>query len=282
MPLLTKNQVAIRIAMIIAAAELLIMWLLSDFPHMSLATVALLDGALLIVFSTPPIYFWVIRPFVRARDEALARVNLLASTDPLTQLANRRRMSDLLERAMRGALQHNVRGALLLVDLDGFKLVNDAYGHHVGDLALVEIARRLRSVMRAEDALGRLGGDEFIVLVNRLDENEQATRDKSLRIARKILAAVEAPMDLSGRRAQVGASIGIRLLGFEPLDPDTGIREADLAMYRAKQAGGSRIAFYDRRLTTPAPAVASAAETGPRGSDSRGLREAPPPTTSVH
>jgi diguanylate cyclase (GGDEF)-like protein len=154
-------------------------------------------------------------------------------------------MWELLDQAMRGSLQNNVHGALLLVDLDGFKLVNDACGHHTGDLALAEIARRLRGVTRAEDAVGRLGGDEFIVLVNRLDEDERATRDKAMRIAQKILAAVKTPMALNGRTVLVGASIGIRLLGFEPLDPETGLRDADFAMYRAKQAGKGRIVFFE-------------------------------------
>jgi two-component system cell cycle response regulator len=276
-PLLTKNQVAVRIAAIIAAAELVIMWALSGIPLGSYWALAAIDGTLLVVVSTPPIYFWVIRPFVRARDEALARVNLLAFTDPLTQLANRRRMSELLEKAMQGAFQNNVHGALLLIDLDGFKLINDAYGHQVGDLALAEVARRLRAVMRAEDALGRLGGDEFVVLVNRLDAHEGATRHKAFRIARKILAALNAPMDLNGRTAHVGASIGIRLLGFEPLDPDTGIREADFAMYQAKQAGGGRAAFFERR-----PLTAAERRLGAAGIDTGSPDPADAPRSRVH
>jgi diguanylate cyclase (GGDEF)-like protein len=254
---LTTTQVGVRIAVIIASAELLIMLMFPPFPQTVSAAVALLDSTLLVVCSALPIYYWVIRPFVAARDEALARVSHLASTDPLTQLANRREVCEQLKRATCGGAKHTVYGALLLVDLDGFKLINDAYGHDVGDAVLIEIAQRLRSVTRSEDVAGRLGGDEFVVLVNRLDADERVTRDKAVRIAEKLAKSVNDPLDFRGKTLHIGASIGIRLLGFEELDADRAIREADLAMYDAKQAGRGHVVLFERQCPATVSEIVS-------------------------
>lgn len=246
MPLLTTNEVAIRITAIIALAEFLIMLMFPVLPQRDSVTLAALDVALLVVFTTPPIYYWVVTPFVQARDEALAQVNRLASIDSLTQLANRRQMSERLEPVARGGATQTVHGALLLVDLDGFKLVNDVHGHDLGDAVLVAIAQRLQSITRSEDVAGRLGGDEFIVLVNRLDADERIAHDKAIRVAQKLIEVVNQPVEVNGKTIHVGASVGIRLLGFDALDAATAIREADIAMYRAKQDGKGRIEFFER------------------------------------
>ncbi len=106
----------------------------------SIYSLAVLDLILLALLSTPPIYIWVINPFVVARDEALAQINRLAHTDPLTQLPNRRLLLTHLEMIIAGTIRHEVRGAVLLMDLDGFKVINDVHGHDAGDEVLVEIS----------------------------------------------------------------------------------------------------------------------------------------------
>lgn len=247
MKLLTTKQVTVRIAIIISVAELLIMLVLGTIPHeASTYTEAVLDAALLVVLSTPAIYMWVIKPFVIARDEALAQISHLAHVDPLTRLANRRLLLKHVEKAVAGGVRHKDYGAVLLIDLDGFKPINDRHGHEAGDAVLVEIAERLRSIVRSEDVVGRLGGDEFVVLIHRLGADERVAREKALRIAEKLVNSVDVPFDFNGKTLHVGASIGIRLLGFEELDTETAIKEADIAMYRAKQAGGGCAAFFEK------------------------------------
>lgn len=247
MKLLTTKQVILRIAAIISLAEFLIMLVLRAIPHeASTYSEAVLDVVSLVVLSTPSIYIWVIKPFVNARDEALAQISHLANVDPLTQLANRRFLSKHLGKAIAGIVRHKIYGALLLLDLDGFKSINDAHGHDAGDAVLVEIAKRLQSITRSEDVVARLGGDEFVVLINHLDVDERIARDKMSRIARKLINLVNQPFDLNGKTLHVGASIGIRLLGFEELDTETAISEADIAMYRAKQAGRGCAVFFEK------------------------------------
>lgn len=247
MKLLTTKQVVLRIAIIIGSAELLIMQVLRAFPHKTgTYSAAVLDTALLAALSTPAIYIWVIKPFVDARDQTLAQINQLASVDPLTQLANRRLLSTHLEKAIAGIVRHRIFGALLLLDLDRFKPINDAHGHNAGDAVLVEIAKRLQSITRSEDVVARLGGDEFLVLISHLDIDERLARDRASLTARKLINLVNEPIDFHGETLHVGASIGIRLLGFEELDTDTVISEADIAMYRAKQAGRGRVVFFEK------------------------------------
>jgi diguanylate cyclase (GGDEF)-like protein len=245
--LLSTRQVLVRIAAIVVSVELLIMLALVVAPHTDHPYwEAVLDVASLALFSTPLMYLWVIRPFVTARDEALAQINRLAHIDPLTKLANRRLLSKHLERDIAGSDRHRSYAGLLLIDLDGFKLVNDTHGHEVGDAVLVETARRLQSITRDEDVVGRLGGDEFVVLVNRLADDEQAARAKALQISKKLIELINEPVEFDGGTLHVGASVGIRLLGFGRIDTGTAMREADVALYRAKQTGrGCAVVFED-------------------------------------
>ena len=132
------------------------------------------------------------------------------------------------------------------MDLDGFKVVNDTYGHDAGDEVLVEIAKRLRSNTRSEDVADRLGSDEFFILIQHLDADEQIAHNTALKVAEKLIDVVNKPIDFNGTMLNVSASIGIRLLGFEELDAKTVMREADIAMYRAKQAGRGCAVFFEK------------------------------------
>ena len=235
---LSTRQVVIRIAIIIASVESLIMLALGSIPHeASTLSEAVIDTGVLIIFSIPPIFLWVIRPFVTARDQALAQISHLAHVDPLTQLANRRLMLTHLEKALAAISRHKMYGALLLLDLDEFKPVNDAHGHNAGDALLVEIARRMLSLTRSEDVVARLGGDEFLVLITNLDLDTQRASDKASVVARNLIDLVSNPFDYHGATLRVTASIGIRLLGIDDVDAETAINQADRAMYQAKQAG---------------------------------------------
>lgn len=208
----------------------------------STATIDLIALALL---STPLIYVMVIKPFVIARDNALQHISHLAHTDPLTQLPNRRLISMHLEKCLAGAVRHNVRGAILLLDLDGFKAINDLHGHDAGDRVLIEVASRLKLHTRTEDVIGRIGGDEFIILIQHLNTDDQIARNTVYMVAKKIVDSINEPIDFDGRALSVSASIGIRLLKPEEMDTTSIFRDADAAMYHAKQAGKSRAVFFE-------------------------------------
>jgi len=195
------------------------------------------DILLLAILSTPLIFLLVITPFVKARDEALEQLSYLANTDPLTKLLNRRSIDIQLNKFIANAVRHKFYGAVLLLDLDDFKNINDVYGHDAGDKALVEIADRLRSRVRLDEVVGRLGGDEFILLINNLDADEHAARNAALRVAEQLVALLGAPINLDDTKLSIGVSIGLRIFGFDAHEAESAIKDADLAMYRAKESG---------------------------------------------
>ena len=156
--------------------------------------------------------------------------------DHLTGLPNRVLLADRLEQAgLRAARWPGHRFAILLLDLDGFKAVNDSLGHAAGDQLLVEVAHRLTGLLRESDTVARLGGDEFVVLLDGLTEPgwHRVVHDK-------ITEAVTAPFDIDGNRVEVGLSIGVAVSGGTSSDPDHLLREADAAMYQAKSTGRRR------------------------------------------
>lgn len=226
---LTTKQVVARIACIIAAVELLIMLALGIMPiNLDSYTEALLDTALLSILSTPFIYLWVINPFVSDR-------NKLAFNDPLTMLPNRRMIYQLLEQFIANYNRHKLQGALMLMDLDDFKSINDTYGHDAGDAVLIEVANRLKSITRPEDVVGRLGGDEFIIMIPQLDTKGPSIHDSVSKITIKLQDAIKEPIDYKNKKLRIGSSIGICLSETEGLSAKSAIHKADVAMYKAKK-----------------------------------------------
>lgn len=239
------KTIILRITLVIALAELIIMLLLGGISHdLNSPAEATLDAVMLVMLSTPVIYIWVIRPYVIARDEAVAKVTHMAFHDPLTQLANRRLLSEYLDKIISRLGRHKAYGALLLIDLDDFKPINDNSGHDTGDAILVEIAIRLQASVRGDDIAGRLGGDEFVILLNQLDTDKQLAEDMALQIARRVQDAIQQPVELS-KIFQLSASIGVRMLGDETAAINSIIKEADVAMYRAKKAGKGRVIVFE-------------------------------------
>lgn len=167
--------------------------------------------------------------------------------DALTDLPNRVLFADRLEVALSRMGRHGGRVAVLFLDLDGFKRVNDELGHEAGDVLLREVATRLKEAMRPHDTVARLGGDEFVLLLDRVVSEEQAAR-----VARRIIEMVGAPYVISGRTARVGGSVGIALSRTES-NPDGLLREADLAMYRAKRGGTDQYSFHGPPAARTAP-----------------------------
>ena len=171
----------------------------------------------------------------RAVDEHIAhaeRVEYLAYHDGLTTLPNRRLFSELLSQSISQAVRHGRQLAVLFLDLDHFKHINDTLGHEAGDQLLQEVATRLKACLRGSDTVARLGGDEFVVLLPELDDEKYVAT-----VAQKILAAVARPFVLGGEECRVTASIGISTYPQDGVDERTLIKNADSAMYQAKKAG---------------------------------------------
>lgn len=181
---------------------------------------------------------------VRIRQAHAERVEYLAYHDGLTGLANRSLFSKLLTQALAEAMRYGRQIAVIYLDLDRFKPINDTLGHDAGDQLLQEIARRLLSCVRASDTVARLGGDEFVVLVPQLQGEEEVAR-----VAGKILGEVGQPMMLMNREVCVTASIGIALSPRDGQDEETLKRNADAAMYQAKAQGKNNFQFYTDSLS---------------------------------
>lgn len=238
----TAKRVLIQIAIVITLVELFTMLALEVIPHrLGALAEAAIDSVALVVISTPFIYAWVIKPFIAARDEA----NHLARRDPLTLVSNRLYLTEHLEGCLAACARRGSFAALLYIDLDGFKRVNDVYGHAAGDALLIEVANRMRSIVRRTDMIFRLGGDEFIVLVCPLDGNGKILIETSRKVADKFRTLLREPFIVGGQELQIDSSIGIRLVDGGATDPLMIIREADVAMYQAKLGGGGRIVIFN-------------------------------------
>ncbi|MCW5597413.1 MAG: diguanylate cyclase [Rhodocyclaceae bacterium] len=188
---------------------------------------------------------------ITERVEAAELFRHLAHHDTLTGLPNRRLLGDRAEQALALAKRSGHLVALLLLDLDNFKIINDTDGHSAGDAVLVAIAQRLRGLVREIDTVSRLGGDEFVILLQEMAHPRDATR-----VAEKVIATIREPVEAGGRRYKLGVSIGIAHAPDHAPTMEVLMQKADIAMYRAKQAGGATYRFADsveQSAVTPAP-----------------------------
>ena len=177
---------------------------------------------------------------LRAQDRRrLDDLSRRAFHDPLTELPNRTLFRDRLEHALARTRRGRASVGVLLVDLDGFKEINDNFGHEAGDQVLVAVAQRLRASLRPADTVARLGGDEFTVLLEDITNVEEATR-----VAERIESSLRTPFMVEGHETRVGTSIGIAINAAGQEDPSTLLRNADAAMYQAKRMGKGRHAIY--------------------------------------
>jgi diguanylate cyclase (GGDEF)-like protein/PAS domain S-box-containing protein len=181
---------------------------------------------------------------VSAAKAAQQEIRNLAFYDPLTTLPNRRLLEERLGQALAASSLTHHNQALLFVDLDDFKTLNDTLGHQTGDLLLLEVAGRLSACVRESDTVARLGGDEFVVMLEELSEILEDAAAQAEAIGKKILAAVEQPYRLDDHQCRSSASIGITVFGGQQKTAGEVLRHADIAMYQAKAAGRNTIRFF--------------------------------------
>jgi diguanylate cyclase (GGDEF)-like protein len=211
----------------------------------SRAAVLALVASAALVFAA--LWRWLNRHLARSEAElhaTQAEVTRLALYDTLTGLANRRYLKMQLDGATaRAQRDRGAAFAVLMLDLDSFKPVNDRYGHPTGDQVLVEVARRLAQRVRKDEMVARLGGDEFVVVIEQLDD-----ADTPLRAAQRLIAAISEPITAGDTVAQVGASVGIAVYPADGDDGDTLMRRADVALYRAKAAGRGQCRYFQESM----------------------------------
>jgi diguanylate cyclase (GGDEF)-like protein len=209
---------------------------------------------------------------IQERQRAEAVIEQLAFYDPLTDLPNRRLLMDRLHLASLACCRTMHRGAILFIDLDQFKTLNDTQGHHLGDLLLQQVAHRLSTCVRACDTVARLGGDEFVVMIQELSEDPTVANSQAKKIGTKVLDALNEPYLLAGYEHRCTGSIGITLFGKDRESVEDLLKRADLAQYRAKKAGGSIIQFFDPEMQHTVTARAALEADLRRGLQERQFR----------
>ncbi len=179
----------------------------------------------------------------RVREETEKRLYQLANFDPLTGLANRHMFKEELKRSLRLSQEENTRMALLFLDLDNFKIINDTLGHAMGDKLLIAASSRLKSLLNTHSSIARLGGDEFVILVNHAYTDEEIAS-----LATKVIALLEKPFSFNEHEMFIGTSIGISIYPKDAQDEQTLLSYADTAMYTAKSRGKNNYQFFTSQM----------------------------------
>ena len=185
---------------------------------------------------------------ISERKKAEEEIRNLAFYDSLTKLPNRRLLLERFHTAQIHSSRSNLYGAVMFLDMDRFKLINDSFGHGYGDLLLIEVAERISSSVRSVDTVARLGGDEFVVLLEEMAEGEEDASQKASHIAEKIRSALALPYELNECIHHSSPSIGVCLFKGTRHSVDALLKHADVAMYQAKDAGRNTVRFYDPQM----------------------------------
>jgi diguanylate cyclase (GGDEF)-like protein len=182
------------------------------------------------------------------KEKRVTEINDLAFYDPLTRLPNRRLLVDRLQQALATSMRTGQEGALLYLDLDNFKTLNDTFGHNCGNLLLQQVAMRLSQSVRVGDTVSRVGGDEFVVILQALSVHNLQAAANARAIANKILIAINKPYQLDSTPYLCTSSIGVTLFNCPKSDMEELLQQADIAMYQAKKEGRNTLRFYDPQM----------------------------------
>ncbi len=215
---------------------------------------------------------------ITPQKQAADQIHRLAFYDALTGLPNRRLLIEQLKKAVQINVRHGLRGALLFIDLDNFKTLNDTLGHDVGDVLLQQVAKRLVECVREADTVARLGGDEFVVVLEDLSDDALDAASQADAVGQKILSSLNAPYQLAGRDHRSSPSIGVTLFGAHDHGVDELLKQADLAMYQAKGAGRNTLRFFDTGMQSEVDgrvALESDLRDGLQGGEELALRFQP-------
>ncbi len=180
---------------------------------------------------------------ITKQKNAENEIRKLAFYDPLTALANRRLLLDRLNHEVIVARRNKTYGSIIFLDLDGFKPLNDNFGHHIGDELLIQVAGRLNGVLREEDTASRLGGDEFVILIHAEESSLEKVTANAMLVARKVLENLGKPYEIRGQEHHFTASIGVTLFPCSTYDAEEILQAADRAMYKAKNSGKNAISL---------------------------------------
>ena len=182
------------------------------------------------------------------RKAAEEEINQLAYYDPLTRLPNRRLLMDRLQQALAASARHHRSGALLMLDLDNFKTVNETRGHDRGDALLLQVAHRLRSCVHEDDTVARQGGDEFVVVLEDLGDSPEEAAARAEEVGQRILGVLREPYQIDGDAHHSSLSMGVTIYSGTRETVDELLKRADLALYQAKNAGRDTLRFYDPQM----------------------------------
>jgi diguanylate cyclase (GGDEF)-like protein/PAS domain S-box-containing protein len=185
---------------------------------------------------------------ITERKATEEKIRKLAFYDPLTGLPNRRLLMDRLQQALISSARSARQGAILFIDLDNFKVLNDTLGHDMGDLLLQQVAQRLQKSVRKTDTVARLGGDEFVVMLEELSGQRIEAAEQTEKIGEKILAALNRPYPLGAHNYHSTPSMGATLFGDRQEEMSDLMKQADIAMYQAKKAGRNTLRFFDAQM----------------------------------
>lgn len=181
---------------------------------------------------------------ISSLKETQSRLDYLAHHDPLTDLPNRLLLQDRLAHAIKRGVRDNSATAVLFIDLDRFKIINDSLGHHIGDRLLQQVATRLAALVRESDSVARLGGDEFVILLEEISGKEDAAH-----LARKVIESLREPITIEQHELHIGCSIGISITPDDGEDAVTLLKNADTAMYKVKESGRDGFHIYSTELS---------------------------------
>ncbi|OYY50476.1 MAG: hypothetical protein B7Y48_02055 [Methylophilales bacterium 28-44-11] len=182
------------------------------------------------------------------RHESISKIAHLAYFDDVTGLPNRRFLFEQLKRSMAMNLESGANGALMYLDLDQFKTINDSRGHDVGDMLLLEVANRLKANLHAADTIARVGGDEFVILLEGLSSAPiEAAKEVEMVIAR-VIKALSKPFTITKHKHHVSASVGVTLYGQQKIDAEEILQQSDIAMFQAKKSGRNTFRFFDPKM----------------------------------